>query len=240
MSRQSQIMNLLHQATEEERAFVESLSDAERAEIGTENHWSAHDVLAHIAEWKERQARRIELSERGENLPSTNDIDNANRMIFEAHQQESWEDVMILLEHANQHLARAVQSLPEEALDETDRYVWQNGVPLWRRIAGNGISHTIIHLSAYEQEHGQPEKADRRQESAARWLGNLDPDPQWQGIVTYNLACHHALGGRSEKAVKGLKKALALNPSLLEWSKEDPDFASIRQDPGYQAIYQTD
>jgi hypothetical protein len=240
MSRQSQIMNLLHLAMEEERAFVASLSEAERAESGTESHWSAHDVLAHIAEWKERQARRIELSERGEDLPSTNDIDNANRMIFETHQQESWNDIIVLLEHANQHLARAVQSLPEEALDETDRYAWQNGVPLWRRIAGNGISHTIIHLSAYEQEHGRPERADRRQESAARWLANLDPDPQWQGIVTYNLACHHALGGRSGEAVEGLKKALALNPSLLEWSKEDPDLASIRQDPAYQAIYQTD
>ena len=240
MSRQSQIMNLLHLAMEEERAFVASLSEAERAESGTESHWSAHDVLAHIAEWKERQARRIELSERGEDLPSTNDIDNANRMIFETHQQESWDDIIVLLEHANQHLARAVQSLPEEALDETDRYAWQNGVPLWRRIAGNGISHTIIHLSAYEQEHGRPERADHRQEVAARWLANLDPDPQWQGIVTYNLACHHALGGRSVEAVEGLKKALALNPSLLEWSKEDPDLASIRQEPAYQAIYQTD
>jgi hypothetical protein len=240
MTHQSQIMNLLHQAMEEEHAFVASLSEAERAESGTESHWSVHDLLAHIAEWKERLARRIELSERGEDQPSTNDSDNANRMIFEAHQQESWDDIIVLLEHANQHLTRVVQSMPEEALDETDRYAWQNGVPLWRRIAGNGISHSINHLSAYEQEHERPEQADRRQESAAHWLANLDPDPQWQGIVTYNLACNHALGGRSGEAVEGLKKALALNPSLLEWSKEDPDLASIRQDPALQAIYQTD
>jgi len=240
MTRRSQIMDLLRHVLEEERAFVASLSAAERAETGTETHWSAHDVLAHIAEWKERQARRIELSERGENLPSTNDIDNANRMIFKAHHQKQWDEIKVLLEHANQHLARVVQSLPEEALDQTDRYPWQNGVPLWRRIIGNGVSHPILHLSTYEQEHDRAKRADRLQEKATQLLLNLDADPQWRGIVTYNLACHHALGGRSGEAVEYLKKALTLNPSLLEWSKEDPDFASIRHESTYQAIYQTD
>jgi hypothetical protein len=240
MSRQSQIMELLHHVLEEERAFVAGMSEAERAETGTETHWSAQDVLAHIAEWKERQARRIELSERGEDLPSTNDIDNANRMIFEAHHQKKWDEITVLLEHANEHLRRIVQTLPDAALDQTDRYPWQNGAPLWRRIVGNGVSHPVTHMSAYDQEHGRSEQADSRQEKTAQLLLNLDSDPQWHGIVIYNLACHHALGGRKHAAVAGLKQALEFNPGLLEWSREDPDFASIRQEPIYQAIYQTD
>jgi hypothetical protein len=239
MSRRSQIMDLLRHVLEEERAFVAGLSATERAETGTEAQWSARDVLAHIAEWKERQARRVELSERGENLPSTNDIDSANRMIFEAYHQKPWDEIIVLLEHSNEHLARIVQSLPEEVLDQTDRYPWQNGAPLWRRIVGNGVSHPILHLAAYEQEHERVERANQLQETAAQLLLNLDDDPEWRGIVTYNLACHHALGGRSGEAIERLKEALVLNPNLLEWSKEDPDFASIRHESAYQAIYQT-
>ena len=239
MSRQSQILDLLSHFLDEERAFVASISEAERAEVGTEDHWSAHDLVAHIAEWKERQARRIELSERGENLPSTNDIDSANRMIFETHHLKKWDEINILLEHANEHLRRMVQSLPDEALDQTDRYPWQNSVPLWRRIIVNGVTHPLIHMSTYDQEHSRLEQADLRQEEIARLLVSLDADPQWHGIVRYNLACHYALGGQKQAALEGLQQALELNPGLLEWSKEDPDFASLRHEPAYKSIYQT-
>ena len=239
MSRQSQILDLLSHFLDEERAFVASISEAERAEVGTEDHWSAHDLVAHIAEWKERQARRIELSERGENLPSTNDIDSANRMIFETHHLKKWDEINILLEHANEHLRRMVQSLPDEALDQTDRYPWQNSVPLWRRIIVNGVTHPLIHMSTYDQEHGRLEQADLRQDEIARLLVSLDADPQWHGIVRYNLACHYALGGQKQAALEGLQQALELNPGLLEWSKEDPDFASLRHEPAYKSIYQT-
>jgi hypothetical protein len=240
MSRQSQIMELLNHVLEEERAFLACLSESERLEAGTETHWSAHDVVAHIAEWKERQARRIELSERGEDLPSTNDIDSANRMIFKAHRQKKWDEITVLLEHANEHLRRMVQSLPEEALDQTDRYPWQNGAPLWRRIVGNGASHPVGHMCMYDQERGRSAQADRRQGKIVQLLLSLDSGPQWHGIVKYNLACHHALGGRKQEAIEGLQQALALNPDLLEWSREDPDFASLRHEPEFQAIYQTD
>jgi tetratricopeptide (TPR) repeat protein len=240
MSRQSQIMDLLNHVLEAERAFVAGISEAERAEVGTETNWSAHDVVAHIAEWKERQARRIELSERGEDLPSTNDIDSANRMIFETHHQKEWDEINILLEHANEHLQRVVQSLPDEALDQTDRYPWQNGVPLWRRIVGNSVSHPVIHMSAYDQAHCRLERANLLQEETARLLLSVDTDPQWSGIVRYNLACHYALGGQNQAAIQGLQQALALNPGLREWSKEDPDLARLRHEPAFKAIYQTD
>lgn len=240
MSRQSQILDLLSHILEEERAFVAGISEAERTEAGTETHWSAHDVVAHIAEWKERQARRIELSERGEDLPSTNDIDSANRMIFETHHQKKWDEINILLEHANEHLRRMVQSLPEEALDQIDRYSWQNGVPLWRRIIVNGITHPLSHMSIYDQEHDRLEQADLREEEIARQLVSLDADSQWHGIVKYNLACHYALGGQKQSALESLQQALSLNPGLTEWSKEDPDFASLHHEPAFKAIYQTD
>lgn len=239
MSRQSQVIELLRRVQEQERLFIAALTNAERLKLGDEDHWSAHDVIAHIAEWKERQARRIELSERGENLPSTNDIDSANRMIFKAHHQKSWDEIAVLLEHANQHLLRIVRSLPRDAFDQGDRYPWQNGVPLWRRIINNAVTHPVTHMSLYDRQHARLPQADRRQEETARHLAGLDADPGWRGIVSYNLACYYALAGQKQAALDGLQRALALNPGLLEWSKDDPDFSSLRHEPDFQAIYQS-
>jgi tetratricopeptide (TPR) repeat protein len=238
MSRHSQVIDLLRRVQEQERLFAAALSAAERLQVGSPDHWSAHDVLAHIAEWKERQARRIQLSERGQDLPSTTDIDNANRMIFEAHHQKSWDQIAVLLQHANRHLLRMVRALPPVALDQVDRYPWQNRVPLWRRIIGNAVTHPVTHMSAYDREHARLQQADRRQEETARLLAGLDSDPGWRGIVSYNLACYYALAGHKQAALQGLQQALSLNPGLLEWSKDDPDFDSLRHEPDFQAIYQ--
>jgi len=67
-------------------------------------------------------------------------------------------------------------------------------------------------------------------------LAQLDDSPAWRGVTRYNLACHHALSGQHERAIGELRKTLQLNPDLTEWSKEDPDFASIRERPDYQAL----
>ena len=95
-------------------------------------------------------------------------------------------------------------------------------------------------MSSYDQAHGRPERANLLQEETARLLLSVDSDPQWNGIVRYNLACHYALGGQNQVAIQGLQQALALNPGLREGSQEDPDLASLRHEPAFQAIYQTD
>jgi len=74
-------------------------------------------------------------------------------------------------------------------------------------------------------------------EQSVQVANALDDSPEWRSIAIYNLACYYAIAGQKEKAVERLRQALELNPGLTEWSKEDPDFASIRQEPDYQAIY---
>jgi hypothetical protein len=65
----------------------------------------------------------------------------------------------------------------------------------------------------------------------------LDESPSWQGVAVYNLACFYALAGEKEQSISNLKEALRLNPALTDWSKQDPDFDSIREDSEYSAIY---
>ena len=55
--------------------------------------------------------------------------------------------------------------------------------------------------------------------------------------MRYNLACVYALSGLKDKALPALKEAFALNPGLLEWSKQDSDLNSLRQEPEFLALF---
>ncbi|MDG1983612.1 MAG: HEAT repeat domain-containing protein [Planctomycetota bacterium] len=63
----------------------------------------------------------------------------------------------------------------------------------------------------------------------------------------YNLACTHALLGDVEEALGFLKSELELNHASLEsrarqqeWAAEDPDLASLRDDPRFRRLVRVD
>jgi tetratricopeptide (TPR) repeat protein len=55
--------------------------------------------------------------------------------------------------------------------------------------------------------------------------------------LLYNIARYNLLLGRSpQDALAHLRRALELNPELVPFAREDPDFASVRDDPEFLAI----
>lgn len=56
------------------------------------------------------------------------------------------------------------------------------------------------------------------------------------GLPLYNVACVEALCGDTESAIVHLREAIDLSPRLAENAKADDDFASIRDDPRFQAL----
>jgi tetratricopeptide (TPR) repeat protein len=237
MEIKAKLFDLLQCAYEEERTFFASLSDDECSAIGTPECWSVKDVVAHVAEWKARVGQRLAAARRNETPPKYDDIDEANAEIFEQYCNQSWDDVLEALERAHGELVEQTRAMPESDLVDTERFPWQDGRPLWRSIVGSGYSHSVQHLAQLYIERGQRDYATRIQETAAELLASLDDSPDWQGVTIYNLACHYALSGEREKAIAKLGEALQLNPDLTEWSKQDPDFASIREEPAYRSLY---
>jgi hypothetical protein len=61
----------------------------------------------------------------------------------------------------------------------------------------------------------------------------------WRNVARYNLACFYALTGQKKKAMAELRESLQTNPDLIEWSKRDSDLDSLRDDPAFQALYQS-
>ena len=49
----------------------------------------------------------------------------------------------------------------------------------------------------------------------------------------YNLACAEALAGRTEPALRHLRRAIDLRPEMAEWARRDEDFVSLRDQAGW-------
>jgi serine/threonine protein kinase/tetratricopeptide (TPR) repeat protein len=96
------------------------------------------------------------------------------------------------------------------------RYLSQHPDDAYRRMA------FAVHLT-YEQRN---EEAKREGEKA---LESSSSDP----IMMYYGACLYARLGEKQNAVELIKNAVAHGYENFEWIKRDPDFNSIRTEPGY-------
>ena len=238
MELKSKLIELIKHASEEEQALFARLSEDERAVRGEPDRWSPKDVIAHLAAWKTRLAENLASAARGETPVRDEDYEAVNAKVFELNQDRSWSEILQEAAEASQQLVEQVEKRSEAELRGTETLPWQEDRSLWRLIVGNAYTHVIaMHLGPLLIERGEKEYATELQEKAAKLLSELDESQSWQGAVRYNLACHYALAGETETAIEELREALELNPELTEWSKEDSDLASIREEPDYEALY---
>jgi len=236
----SRLLALLGRAHAEQRAFIDGLSDAERAEAGTPERWSAKDHVAHTMFWKARTAERLRAAARGETPPASDDaaFQGTNERNFEANRARPWADVLADDARIHAELVAAVAALSEADLVEPDRFPWNNdGEALGAAVLNSPYWHVQEHLAQYFRDRGDAARALRILEDVASAVDQPGvPDAARAGAV-YNLACVYALNGDADAAIRRLAEALRLSPRLTEWSKQDPDFAAIRELPAFQAVY---
>lgn len=66
-------------------------------------------------------------------------------------------------------------------------------------------------------------------------LSQLRPDDP---VVSYNLACSHAVLNQPAEALQALRRAIESGYCDLEYMAEDPDLASLRSHPEYIRMIQ--
>ena len=232
------LVDALRQTRDEDICFLDSLSDEERAAVGTVEAWATKDVFAHVVAWKLRATQSLGAARGGEPPPAfEGDIDERNAALFEQYRDRSWDDVLALLDQAHAELVENVQAMSDDDLQDTDRFPWQEGRPLWRTTAGTGCLHSLLHLVEMALKRGDTAAAVEMFEGQMSTLAALSETDGWQGLLKYDLACIYALSGRKDEAITHLAEAMALREDLIEWSKEDSDLASLRDEPAYQALY---
>jgi tetratricopeptide (TPR) repeat protein len=237
-SLKTRVLATLERARADQQALVDTLSEAERAQSGTPERWSAKDLVVHITSWKERTVEVIAASRRGE-PPPNEDVDDHNARVFEANRGRTWEEVLAYVARVYAALVAQVEALTDAELGDPQHFAWRQGRPMWQTVVGNGYSHPQAHLAQFYVERQDLARATELQEEMVRTLPALDDTPAWRGIAIYNLACFYALSGQRERAISHLEESLALNPGLGEWSREDSDLLSLHDDPAYEALYAT-
>jgi tetratricopeptide (TPR) repeat protein len=228
-------LELLECARKEEQAFVQRLSDKERFTIGTPEQWSAKDMIAHIAAWKERAVQELAIMASGEPGPDFGGYDQVNARIFKKHQGFAWSEVLNKSRQVHRLLQEQTEAMPNDVLTDARALDW-HGEPIWRLIVVRGCTHPLHHLAQCYIDRGNVDYATRIQTEAASLLLQLDDDPVWQGYVHYGLANHYAGLGQTEKTINELREALRLNPDLIERSRENPRFASVQEDAEYRSL----
>jgi tetratricopeptide (TPR) repeat protein len=237
-SRKSVLIELLEKARTAEQSFWEGLSQQERRALGEVDAWSAKDVLAHISFWKARLAVELEAALHGGDLEPAGPFEEVNRRVFEDNRQRSWERLLDNDEQVYSRLMAALEALTDDMLDDAARFARTSGRPLWWRVGFTGYFHPLDHLSKFDIERGEAGLARELQERIAQEMGELDASDAWQGTVLYNLACFYSLTGQPVRAIERLYQAFKLNPTLIEWSKEDADLEPLRDLPECQALYE--
>jgi tetratricopeptide (TPR) repeat protein len=230
----ARIVGYIHTGHNVQEAFVATLTEDERQAEGTRERWSAKDVVAHVTSWKSRRLLSLDAIARGEEVPVF-DMDGTNAQTWEEQHRRSWEDVLAEEVRVVPALIAHVERLSADDLTERDRFTLPSQ-PLAGLLVRNAYTHPLAHITEHARQRGQMERAIELQTEGARALSAMADYPELEGAARYNLACCYALASQPERAIPELRRALALNPALVQNAREDADLASLRAMPDYQAL----
>ena len=237
MERKPVLIYIMQLAYQEVKNLCNQISDREKNTVGTFEHWSAKDNVAHITSWNVHLLQNLVAARRNEPLHEVDNVDLENARFYQENQNKPWSQVLAEMEETHAELLRQVQTFTEEELAAVGDV---NGDrPLWRRLAGEGYIHPISHLAGYLTEHSQSQRASQVLEATAANLLPLDDSPAWLGLNIYNQACAYAMAGLKDKAIDRLKEALQLNPELKQWAQQDPDLLPLHDEPGFKSLYRS-
>jgi tetratricopeptide (TPR) repeat protein len=78
-------------------------------------------------------------------------------------------------------------------------------------------------------------QAGRYDEVIERGRELLDANPHYAELF-YNIACCESLAGRTEDAIRDLRRAIELSDRSRAYAKQDSDFDPIRNEPAFQEL----
>ncbi|GAC1633118.1 MAG: hypothetical protein NVS4B11_34250 [Ktedonobacteraceae bacterium] len=224
------LLDLLQQGHLDEEAFLQELDETERTAIGTPEHWSSKDHVAHMTFWHQDLVLNLTaILQHQEFLSSEEGEEQLNSLVFEEHKLRPWSEIHAESERVYAELITLFEQLSEEELTASNRFTSITGErPLYTAFMGACYEHDQEHLVQYYLDrHNLPRAIKIREDCANRVI--QAEVPEWvKGSFLYNLACFYAQLNQLEKATAFLQEALTLDPHLKEQSKSDPQLVALR------------
>lgn len=237
MTSKSHLSSIIDEAFQEFKHLDTYLSPEVLHKKGTLTKWEPRDDVIHCAFYVQQFADRLKWP-RDHAREDGSDYLKVNDEIWEKHQTESWEEALGSLEKACQAVVTGLEPLSEEELNSSKTFAWLGDQPPAQYIIGLIYVHGMMHIQYALMRAGL---IDAVIESADKVYGmseKMDSSEVGRGRNLYNKACSYALAGRAIDAIPMVREAVKLAPNLLEWSKQDTDLDSLRDNPEFKAIYQ--
>lgn len=141
-------------------AFLNTLTDGDKAAYGTMTRWAIKEHLSHLAMWANGIAALLRREERWQamgldpafvNDPTTRE-DDINAMLFLQHKRRDYAVSYALFDQAHRAVLAALQTVTDEELQKPYSYFqpWvepsTKESPIWPTIVGNTYGHYEDHL----------------------------------------------------------------------------------------------
>ena len=236
MTLKERLIALLEWTDGEVERWLDGLGADERAAAGRVDGWAARDLLAHLAEWDGVQAGQFADTLAGRESPTLPDDDTVNAQFFERNRALAWDELAAKAAANRAAMLAGLRALPDATVEAPPG---PDTRPVQSDVLYGKVYHTLRHLSENMIARGEREAADALMEEGARRMAAIDDAPVFQGTVQYNLACHYALNDQPQRALSVLAGALAARPEMAEYAAQDPDFATLRDDPAFRELLNT-
>lgn len=233
-----ELIGLINYVRGKQEAFFATLPDAERAANGTWEVWAPKDAIAHLYFWQNNLLTT--LNGLDQTPPEEEPFEVRNNKNYLHFQARPYAEVYGVYSDSLDEIIARVKGYSEEELTTPNHFPRIANGTLQNLILGNTYSHNITHLGELISKRGTIADGLKLQEEATQKWVAFDDSPQSKGTALYNLACAYALTGDATRTVELLKEGLALRPVLIEFSKEDPDFNLVREQPEFQGLYQAE
>jgi hypothetical protein len=218
---QQDLVDLLEAVRRAERDLFAALDEGSHPQPVIED-LTAGDVRAHLAAWREIEARRL-LGTVTDADPRPGDpLDESNARIQAERAGWSAEQAAAAAEASIDELIGAIGASTNDALCECDQ--------LAAGIGANGVNHALGHLSDIAHLVDAQDRYAQLASEVEAILTRSHLMPRDSGVMLYNLACHRALSGRTDDALRLLQTAFARRPDLRDHAPDDPDLESIRDE----------
>jgi hypothetical protein len=116
---------------------LSTLSPEEMLQPGVVESWSVKDVLAHLADWEAHMPVWVAAARRGEAVDSPDpgltwtQLDVLNQRIYEAHRDQSLDEVLEYFRTTHDQFMEMVEAMPEEEMLARGRYAFTGNAAVY-------------------------------------------------------------------------------------------------------------
>jgi tetratricopeptide (TPR) repeat protein len=225
--------------TVQEGRVKESELDAVSTDVpaNADRRWNAKDHLAHLAWWRDRDARMIDAVRTGGTPPPAVEDDAQNAITYQTYRDRPLGEIREFARTSWDRVIEATAACSEADLIKPHPYSSSN--VMWQTVCGVAFDHTGTHLTYWYLETGDVAKA----EGAQRWWHDMHMrvavDARHRAYAAYNLACFYARLGRAGEALPLLRQSFEWRPDLREHAHKDTDLDQIRDNSAVRLLLAT-